>query len=142
MSKRALNEDTPKESNPKDDSTREKNERLGAALSACDEELKKRGLPTLLQALGPIIAAFETAFETDGCGEEVLDPFNAQCMQDIVNMAKNDNDKYREIVATTFHDDEWNIETSTLNRMQATMSLVAVAEALEPLCGPFVSPQV
>jgi hypothetical protein len=126
MNKRALNEDTPKDT-PKDapkDATR-----LGKALLACDEELKRMGLPTLHQAIGPLVISFS---EAEGCDEETLGPFGEVTMEDVLNMARNEPKKYRAIIdGPAFDESDRKQTTSTLNRMQAALSMTIIAEAIE-----------
>ena len=139
MSKRALNEDTPKEA-PKEDTPKdtpkdatenpaENAAKLGKALLACDEELKRMGLPTLHQAIGPLVNSF---LEAEGCEGHTLAPFDAETMEDVLNMAKNEPEKYRAIInGPAFDESDRKETTSTLNLMQATLAMTVVAEAIE-----------
>ena len=132
MSKRALDEDTPKDT-PKDDpddfSSCGGARLLGVYLAKCDRELKGLGLPSLHQAIAPVVNAF---CETDGCDEETLEPFGVDNMHSVLEMAKNDNERYRAIInGPAFKDAERADSTSTLNLMQAIMSLAIIAETLE-----------
>ena len=109
---------------------KEKCQRLGSALAECESLLKDLNLPSMFTSMISHANAF---FEAEGCDEETLSPFDADTMNDVIELARNDNDKYRQIITKRFHERDHEDETSTLNRMQAAISFVLLTEKLKPV---------
>ena len=117
--------------------SKEESEQLGSAMLEYEVLLKKLSLPSMFNSMTSSINAF---CETDGCEDETLDPFGAKCMQDVIEMARTDNAKYLRIVKETFDDSDRRDSTSTLNRMEATISLYILIEKLAPVYKTLFAP--
>lgn len=117
--------------------SKEESEQLGSALFKCEGLLETMGLPTMLESFTSHINCF---CEGEGCDDDFLDPFEATSMKDVIDMAINDNAKYRQIVADTWTDNDRQDPSDTPNRMEATISLYVLMEKLKPVYDKLSAP--